>query len=197
MMLINPLTRQVLNANPNGDNQYVNPDGPSRRLIRMIGTRGIGKLPPVKSGHVRFYHGIRRNPLGKIEQEGLKTGAELGTTHENAPVVFGLTSPHFDFGDTTVVGEVPESEIIRAAGSSEVRVKRSVKPEELIASIKRPKFKTGDVVEGLDARSGEKFYEVIQPETSEFRSEGWYPARQGREVHDLAHKLRKIRSLKK
>lgn len=29
-MLVNPLTRQVLNANPKGDNQYSNPDGPSR-----------------------------------------------------------------------------------------------------------------------------------------------------------------------
>ena len=33
-MLVNPLTRQVLNANPKGDNQYVNPDGPAKDPIR-------------------------------------------------------------------------------------------------------------------------------------------------------------------
>lgn len=31
--IANPLTGQVLNANPNGDNQYVNPDGPSEDCV--------------------------------------------------------------------------------------------------------------------------------------------------------------------
>lgn len=32
--IANPLTGQVMNANPNGDNQYVNPDGPTGKTIR-------------------------------------------------------------------------------------------------------------------------------------------------------------------
>ncbi len=41
-MIVNPLTGQVLNANPNGDNQYVNPDGPS--IPRGKAGRAIASL---------------------------------------------------------------------------------------------------------------------------------------------------------
>jgi hypothetical protein len=34
MIITNPFTGQVLNANPEGHNQYFNPDGPSKRSVR-------------------------------------------------------------------------------------------------------------------------------------------------------------------
>ena len=43
-MIFNPLTKQVLNSNPNGDNQYVNPDGPSIRAPRGSAERSVAAL---------------------------------------------------------------------------------------------------------------------------------------------------------
>jgi hypothetical protein len=44
MMIVNPFTRQVLNANPEGHNQYVNPDGLSSRGSRTLPTKILPRL---------------------------------------------------------------------------------------------------------------------------------------------------------
>ena len=57
-MLTNPLTRQVLNANPEGHNQYFNPDGTVR---------------PTASGKMTRF----RKLLSKLNSSSLKAGRNL------------------------------------------------------------------------------------------------------------------------
>jgi hypothetical protein len=72
MIIANPFTGQVLNANPEGHNQYVNPDGPGnyRKLSRLIDKLrtthyedpSTGELKKVKSRSVG---------LGSLSREAL------------------------------------------------------------------------------------------------------------------------------
>jgi hypothetical protein len=91
------------------------------------------QFPPAKEGTIRVYHSTSASG-DSIAKDGIKTGAERGGTAENAPVVFGTTSPNVGFGDNVVVFDVPLKDAVVVG--REVRVARSIKPNEIRGSLK-------------------------------------------------------------
>lgn len=99
MIIANPFTGQVLNANPEGHNQYVNPDGPSRKraffdIMRKHGLNVPGAWDSVdgfdEDATVRTAHKIegnkhlyvRRNPEEnsiRMDFENLDTSDHFGS----------------------------------------------------------------------------------------------------------------------
>ncbi|MHA1759113.1 MAG: hypothetical protein ACTSXA_00690 [Candidatus Heimdallarchaeota archaeon] len=95
------------------------------------------QLPPVQKGKIRVYHGTSKDISDKATTEGLKTGKDLGTI-EKAPVVFGYNKPTTKFGDRNIVADIPASDVEVSSGG-EVRINRSINPDEIIGVIGDPK----------------------------------------------------------
>lgn len=148
------------------------------------------ELPVAREGTSRVFHGTREELVDKIKQEGLLTGRDVGGTAENAPVVFGLTDPHFRFGGTTVVADVPTADVMRQTGSNEIRVSRGVRPEEIVAIMRRAEIKPGDTVIGTNPDTGSSFSVKIKKKVGDSLG-GEYATEDGKFVFAEMHNLRK------
>jgi hypothetical protein len=108
MILINPFTRQVLiNANPRGDNQYINPDGPSQKPVRtakhLVKRLTAGVLGPVSADRVAGF---------ALPDDSLVGG--LGKVHEELiredPEKFGMDR-----------GDMPKDPVAKAISKGAIR----------------------------------------------------------------------------
>ena len=144
------------------------------------------KLPPPREGYGRVWHGTQADNIDRIRTEGVRTGKELGGTAENAPTVFGYSDPHFRFGDAVVAIDVPAADIVRAG--KEARILRSVSPDEIAGILRKQQFKTGDVVTGINPKTGESFTAKIKGDGGG----GFFVTEDGSFVSTQFHGLRKV-----
>ncbi len=92
---------------------------------------GPSKLPPVKSGYVRLYHGTSKDRLESISQRGLLTGKEANAGERIGQVLASRKGRIFN--EVDVAFDVPRKEA--NLGSNWASVSRSIKPSEIVGFI--------------------------------------------------------------
>lgn len=120
MLLLNPFTRQVLNANPRGDNQYVNPDGPSQGIRRFNKIRHMESSKRPKSVSDEFGRNLH-SVAGFVMPDG--TILDVDDEHAEAvfshPTEFGLTQE--DLPKIRGMFEAPDDPVTKAVAKGAIR----------------------------------------------------------------------------
>lgn len=90
-------------------------------------------MPPVKPGHVRFYHGTQAANAHPITRDGLKPGAEVGQG-ERLRAVLGVAGQRSGFGEVSVVADLPEADV-HMVNDQWGEVYRTIAPSEIVGVL--------------------------------------------------------------